>query len=67
MKSYLNVCGEGGEYESLVLDAPIFKWWIVIDDYEVKEVTKDDYAPVAYIIIWKMHLEDKEIENVNVS
>jgi diphthine-ammonia ligase len=25
MKAMLNVCGEGGEYESLVLDCPLFK------------------------------------------
>lgn len=31
-----NVCGEGGEYESLVLDCPVFKHGkIVIDDTEV--------------------------------
>ena len=31
-----NVCGEGGEYESLVLDCPLFKHGrIVLDDYEV--------------------------------
>ena len=31
-----NVCGEGGEYESLVLDCPVFRnGRIVIDDTEV--------------------------------
>ena len=31
-----NVCGEGGEYESLVLDCPVFRHGrIVIDDAEV--------------------------------
>ena len=31
MKSYLNVCGEGGEYESLVLDSPLHKRRIKVD------------------------------------
>lgn len=29
-KFHLNVCGEGGEYESLVLDCPIFKSKIIM-------------------------------------
>ena len=29
-------CGEGGEYESLVLDAPIFKRRLVLDDTKVR-------------------------------
>ena len=36
----LNVAGEGGEYESLVLDGPIFKKRIVILDYE-KQMEND--------------------------
>ena len=28
----LNVCGEGGEYESLVVDAPWFRKRLVIDE-----------------------------------
>ena len=31
----INVCGEGGEYESLVVDAPWFKKRLVIDEAEV--------------------------------
>jgi diphthine-ammonia ligase len=31
----LNVCGEGGEYESLVVDAPWFRKRLVIDEVEV--------------------------------
>jgi diphthine-ammonia ligase len=31
-----NVCGEGGEYETLTLDCPAFKHGrIVLDDWEV--------------------------------
>jgi diphthine-ammonia ligase len=31
----MNVCGEGGEYESLTLDCPLYKKKLRIDDYEV--------------------------------
>lgn len=51
MKAYLNVCGEGGEYESLVLDSPLHKSKIIIDDFDIIDVSKDDYAPVSYCII----------------
>ena len=30
----VNVCGEGGEYESITLDCPIYKKRIVIDKYD---------------------------------
>jgi len=33
-------CGEGGEYESLVLDAPIFKRRLVLDDTKVGEAAR---------------------------
>lgn len=35
-KSGFNAAGEGGEYETLVLDAPNFGKRIVIDEYEIK-------------------------------
>jgi len=57
MKKMLNVCGEGGEYESIVLDSPLYKWWIVIDEFKTVTVSEDDYAPVAYTIITKFHTE----------
>jgi diphthine-ammonia ligase len=28
--SYLNVCGEGGEYETITLDCPMFKKEIIM-------------------------------------
>lgn len=29
-KFHLNVCGEGGEYESLTIDAPVYKKKIIM-------------------------------------
>lgn len=31
----MNFCGEGGEYESIVLDCPMFRKRIIIDEYEI--------------------------------
>jgi len=30
----INVSGEGGEYETFVVDAPIFRYEIIVDDME---------------------------------
>ena len=48
-----NVAGEGGEFETMVLDGPIFKKRVVIDDYEVKKDSADAYR----MIVKKAHLE----------
>jgi len=55
----LNPCGEGGEYETMTLDCPLFNKKIVIDEQEVIVHSDDAFAPVAYISFTKMHLEDK--------
>ena len=55
----VNVCGEGGEYESLVLDCPLFaSKRIVLDEYEtITEV--GDIAPVSLLRIKRWSLHDK--------
>lgn len=55
----LNVCGEGGEFESFVLDCPLFKKRIVIDESEKVVHSNDAFAPVAFLRLKKLHLEDK--------
>lgn len=35
LKGYVNPAGEGGEYETLVLDMPLFRRRIVIEDFEI--------------------------------
>lgn len=54
-----NICGEGGEYETLVLDCPLFKRKLILDNYEVVCHSKDPFAPVYYIRPTHMHLVDK--------
>ena len=54
-----HVCGEGGEYESLTLDSPLFIKRIVLDATEQVVESDDPFAPVAYLKIVSFHLEDK--------
>ena len=56
----VNVCGEGGEYESITLDCRIYKKKIVIDNYDIICHSKDIFSPVYYTVIKKYHLENKE-------
>lgn len=56
----LHVCGEGGEYESLTLDGPPFKYRIVLDETEVVMHTENDFAPVAYLRVKRASLHPKE-------
>ena len=54
-----NVCGEGGEYESLTLDCPLFKKRIVLDTTEIVGDTKGEIAAVAVLRVNSFHTEDK--------
>jgi diphthine-ammonia ligase len=55
----INVCGEGGEFESMTLDCPLFKKRLMVDSSE-KIVHRDHYqAPVVYLKIHKWHTEIK--------
>ena len=56
----INVCGEGGEYETITLDCPIYKKKIVIDEFDIICHSKDIYSPVYYSVVKKWHLEDKK-------
>ncbi|OWZ19861.1 hypothetical protein PHMEG_0005815 [Phytophthora megakarya] len=59
-KYQMNVCGEGGEYETFTLDCPLFKKRIVIDESHTVLHSDDYIAPVAFLSIDKCHLEDKK-------
>lgn len=59
-KYAINVCGEGGEYESLTLDCPLFVKRIVVDQFEIVVHSDDAWAPVGYLRPIAMHLEDKQ-------
>lgn len=56
----VNVCGEGGEYETLTLDCPLFKnARIMLDKSEVIYHSSDAIAPVAILHPLAFHLETK--------
>lgn len=48
----INVCGEGGEFESLTLDCPLFaKERLEVVDARVVIHRDDMFAPVAYLVL----------------
>ncbi|KAJ3384544.1 hypothetical protein HDU92_003511 [Lobulomyces angularis] len=55
----VHICGEGGEYETLVLDCPLFKKKVILDEVEEIIHSDDEYAIVAFLKIKKAHLEEK--------
>lgn len=63
----LNVCGEGGEYETFTLDCPLFKSRIVVDDVQTVLSSADPVCPVGYLNFTKLRLIPKDrIETVVV-
>ncbi|KAL2642116.1 hypothetical protein R1flu_009703 [Riccia fluitans] len=55
-----NVCGEGGEYETLTLDSPVFtNARIILDEFSVELHSADSIAPVGCLHPLKFHLEAK--------
>ncbi|KAJ7991161.1 hypothetical protein DPEC_G00294380 [Dallia pectoralis] len=60
----VHVCGEGGEYETLTVDCPLFKKRLVIDAMEAVIHSDDAFAPVGYLHFSKMHTEHKAMGTV---
>ncbi|KAM6973423.1 diphthine--ammonia ligase [Aplochiton taeniatus] len=56
----VHVCGEGGEYETLTLDCPLFKKKLVVDAVETVIHSADAFAPVGYLRFTQLHTEDKD-------
>ena len=71
-----NPCGEGGEYETFTLDAPIYKKRIVMLLFLFKIILSDDAqiichlydrdAPVYLYVPQKWHLEEKEKQEIDI-
>ncbi|XP_052211027.1 diphthine--ammonia ligase [Diospyros lotus] len=56
----INVCGEGGEYETLTLNCPLFKHArLVLDEFDIILHSSDSIAPVGIIHPSTFHLEPK--------
>ncbi|KAI0750773.1 hypothetical protein C8Q80DRAFT_1268091 [Daedaleopsis nitida] len=54
-----HICGEGGEYETLTLDCPLFKSRIHLDEAETVVHSDNDFATVAYLRIKRATLHPK--------
>jgi len=57
----VNVCGEGGEYETYTLDSPLFIKKLNLTKRTVVHHTTDPFAPVSYL-----HLDELELVNKDV-
>ncbi|KZT26860.1 hypothetical protein NEOLEDRAFT_1161800, partial [Neolentinus lepideus HHB14362 ss-1] len=55
-----HICGEGGEYETLTLDSPMFKRRIVLTETETVIHSDNDFASVSYLRVKGAALEPKE-------
>ena len=55
----LNVCGEGGEFESFTLDCPLFKKKVILDEVEPVVHSNDAFSPVTFLRLKKLHVESK--------
>ncbi|KAI0307305.1 hypothetical protein B0F90DRAFT_1814078 [Multifurca ochricompacta] len=54
-----HICGEGGEYETLTLDCPLFKQRITLLETEVVIHSDNDFATVAFLRIKHASLDPK--------
>ncbi|KAK1409759.1 hypothetical protein QVD17_36288 [Tagetes erecta] len=62
-----NICGEGGEYETLTLDCPLFKYArIVLDEFQLVLHDSNSIAPVGILHPLAFHCEDK-LQSASVS
>ena len=56
-----HVCGEGGEYETITLDCPLFKKKkIMLDRTEVVLTDDVPFAPVAHLVVKDLHFQEKK-------
>lgn len=54
VKTGLDICGENGEYHTLVLDSPLYQKKLKITDYQTQ--SKDN---LMYLEFLKINLEEK--------
>lgn len=60
------MCGEGGEYETLTLDCPLFtQGRILLDAWDTVTVSNDSMAPVALLHPKTFHVEPKKFQSLS--
>ena len=57
----INVCGEGGEFETLTLDCPLFHKRLHVDEHKTILHSDDAFAPVYYMNPVKVSLFEKQL------
>jgi asparagine synthase (glutamine-hydrolysing) len=57
----LNIAGEGGEYESFVLDSPLFRKEIIVRKSKIVKEGKHN----AFFVIEDVELKDKELQKIS--
>ena len=55
----LHICGEGGEFETFVLDCPRFRRAIRLDNSHPMLHSDNPISPVAYLKLEKLTLVEK--------
>jgi len=55
----VNVCGEGGEYETFTLDSPLFRQELEIVEMTCVNHSHDAFAPVSYLHLVEVKLKPK--------
>ena len=69
-KFQFHICGEGGEYESLVVDCPLFKQKLVLDEIEIVFPDGDEsnnVDEVGILNVLKCHAQSKEQSAMDIS
>ncbi|KAN0045290.1 hypothetical protein ACTA71_005667 [Dictyostelium dimigraforme] len=61
----VHICGEGGEYESIVIDCPLYKKRINIDQYKTIIHSDDAFSQVAYTSISNYSTTEKSDQQIN--
>lgn len=59
------MCGEGGEFESVVVDCPLFRTKLEFEETELVELG-NDYSPVSYLKITKISHSPKSDDERNL-
>ena len=66
-KYQINVCGEGGEYETFTLDCPLFRKRIELIEPEVRIHSDDAFAQVGYLASKSIRLVVKQPQEMDFS
>lgn len=62
-----HICGEGGEYETLTLDCPLFKRRITLLETETVIHSDSDFATVAFLRIRRVSLDLKAEQSPDIA